>query len=51
MFEIRLYKMYTFKNLNLKNILKLYSAKDEYLYLSKYGKVLDFTTGGQVMHP
>ena len=37
--------MYTFKKFKSKNIPKIISAKDEYLYLSKYGKVLDFTSG------
>ena len=37
--------MYTFKKFASKQIPKIISAKDEFMYLSKYGKVLDFTSG------
>ena len=37
--------MYTFKKFASKSIPKFISAKDEFMYLSKYGKVLDFTSG------
>lgn len=37
--------MYTFKKFASKSIPKIISAKNEFVYLSKYGKVLDFTSG------
>ena len=37
--------MYTFKKFKNKNTEKIISAKNEYLYISKFGKVLDFTSG------
>lgn len=37
--------MYTFKKFKSKSIPKLLSAENEYIYLSKFGKVLDFTSG------
>ena len=37
--------MYTFKKFKSKNIPKFLSAKNEYIKLSNYGKVLDFTSG------
>jgi adenosylmethionine-8-amino-7-oxononanoate aminotransferase len=37
--------MYTFKKFKSKKNPKIISAKNEYIYLSKYGKVLDFTSG------
>lgn len=37
--------MYTFKKFASKSIPKFISAKDEFIRLSKYGKVLDFTSG------
>ena len=37
--------MYTFKKFGSKSIPKIISAENEYMYLSNYGKVLDFTSG------
>ena len=37
--------MYTFKKFRSKSIPKFISAENEYIYLSSYGKVLDFTSG------
>ena len=37
--------MYTFKKFRSKSIPKFISAENEYIYLSNYGKVLDFTSG------
>lgn len=37
--------MYTFKKFRSKSIPKFISSKNEFMYLSKYGKVLDFTSG------
>ena len=37
--------MYTFKKFASKSIPKFISAKNEFLYLAKYGRVLDFTSG------
>ena len=37
--------MYTFKKFKSKSIPKFISSKNEFIYLSKYGKVLDFTSG------
>jgi adenosylmethionine-8-amino-7-oxononanoate aminotransferase len=37
--------MYTFKKFKSKSIPKFISSKNEFMYLSKHGKVLDFTSG------
>tara|TARA_B100000886_G_scaffold334281_1_gene289568 strand:+ start:1089 stop:2408 length:1320 start_codon:yes stop_codon:yes gene_type:complete len=37
--------MYTFKKFKNKKTERIISAKDEYLYISKFGKILDFTSG------
>ena len=37
--------MYTFKKFRSKSIPKFISSKNEFMYLSKHGKVLDFTSG------
>ena len=42
--------MKTFRKFNNKLPIKILKAKDEYLTLSKYGKVLDFTSGWTGLH-
>ncbi len=37
--------MYTFKKFKSKKKFKFLSAKDEYIYLENYGKIIDFTSG------
>ena len=37
--------MYTFKKFKSKKKIKFLSAKDEYIFLENYGKVIDFTSG------